>query len=107
MNIAIDFDGTWSLDPWFWNRFAVNCAYHKHNLSIITRRELPTTPHEIAYFRSWNHIPKEVEIYYSCGQFKRLFAESIGLKIDIWIDDEPGTIEPQRLLDTNVIDDNL
>jgi len=100
MNIAIDFDGTWTLDPWFWAFFAGACENDLHKLYIITRREPINDPRDLMSFRNKHNIPYSVEIYFASGQFKRHYAESIGLKIDVWIDDEPGTVEPQRLLET-------
>ena len=97
LTISIDLDKTWTADPWFWNRFAYLCTADSfnHKLIMITRREIPTLPHELAAFKTEHQIPNSVTIYSAAYGFKR---DAVPFPVDIWIDDEPGTIEPQRLL---------
>lgn len=97
MTIAIDFDGTWTLDPWFWSNFADSCFDVGHQLFLVTRRRPDEPIDRIANYL--HHTP--VQFIYCSGEFKRVHCESVGIKIDIWIDDEPGTIEPQRLLNSS------
>jgi len=91
MNIAIDFDKTWTRDPWFWRNFSLTCKLNNYKLYIVTRRSANDELQRLD-----NDIDDEPIIYCN-GEFKRLHCERLGIKIDIWIDDEPGTIEPQRL----------
>ncbi len=90
MNIAIDFDGTWSRDPGCFIQLTHLLQEKNHRVFIVTRRVQSDGIH-------LNQIPTNVKVIYCNGEFKRLHCEKLGLKIDIWIDDEPGTIEPQRI----------
>ena len=90
MTISIDLDKTWTADPWMFKWFAKFAKDQGHTVIICTRRT--TLPHEE---RIRLQIPEFVTLFFASYGFKR---DAVPFPVDIWIDDEPGTIEPQRLL---------
>ena len=87
MIIAIDFDGTFDRDPPLWVHF-IQMATHVagHRVVMITGR------HKSQPVTGVSGLP--IRVLYTAGEPKRLVAESVGLKVDIWIDDEPEKIDP-------------
>jgi hypothetical protein len=97
MTISIDLDKTWTADTSLFNSFAYLANKLGHTVIICTRRcELS---HEE---RIRLHIPEFVTLFFADLGFKR---DAVPFPVDIWIDDEPGTIEPQRLLQEPNTDD--
>ena len=88
MLIALDYDNTITKDRPFWLLFADTAACWKHELVVVTGRDVsqPVT---------FLNVP----VVYAGNQLKRDAAEEAGYKVDIWIDDEPGTIERCRKLE--------
>ena len=91
MTIAIDYDHTWTLAPSFWKLFAFQCSTFGHRLVCITCRHPDDS------------VPDDVGLALNCvcytsGIAKQAYAEASGLSIDVWIDDDPGTICPSKKL---------
>ena len=91
MTIAIDFDNTWTADVALWRAFAIDAKTRGHDVIIVTAR------------CGWSedmarHFDDEVPIFYTYGNLKRPHMDNLGVAVDIWIDDMPGTIEPCRKL---------
>lgn len=91
MTIAIDFDNTWTADVVLWQQFAANAKKRGHDVIIVTARY------------GWSEdmlrrVDGEVRVFFTNGELKRPFMERLGIAVDIWIDDMPGTIEPCRKL---------
>ena len=88
MIIALDYDRTYTRDIGFWDRFMVAAQLAGHSVICITNRPwLPTT-----------ELLPTCPCYAAGDQFKREYALSLGIHVDIWIDDEPGSIcEPASL----------
>lgn len=83
--IGIDYDGTITADPAFWFGFATLARKHGHQVVVVTGRIEPP--------------PVGTLPVVCCGnEYKRRAAERAGWAVDIWIDDEPGHIEPGRKL---------
>lgn len=82
MNISLDYDETYTLDPEFWDLLISACAWQGHNIYIVTFRGKDTP------------IEREMKIpvYYTDRVPKREFMEAHGIKIDVWIDDLPDLI---------------
>lgn len=75
MNIALDYDNTFTRDPQFWKDFIVLAKESGHDVHIVTyRRRAPN-----------------IEFPVICCQYqaKATYCEHLGLHIDIWIDDSP------------------
>ena len=90
LTISIDLDKTWTADPTVFTLIAYALKARGHTVIICTRRT--ELPHEE---RMALQIPEFVIIFFASYGFKR---DAVPFPVDIWIDDEPGTIEPQRLL---------
>ena len=90
MTISIDLDKTWTADTSLFNSFSYLAKQLGHTVIICTRRRELSHSDRIAL-----HIPEFVTLFFADLGFKR---DAVPFPVDIWIDDEPGTIEPQRLL---------
>lgn len=90
LTISIDLDKTWTADPWMFKWFAGFAKDQGHKVIICTRRQELSESE-----RQRLQIPSFVSIFFASYGFKR---DAVPFPVDIWIDDEPGTIEPQRLL---------
>ena len=78
MKIALDYDGTYTADPDFWEKFIKNCE-GKHTIYIVTMRH----PHEKF------EIKPSIPVIYTSRKAKKLYCEEHGAFFDIWIDDNP------------------
>ena len=106
MIVAIDFDGTFSLNPPAWTEVINTLKMSGAEVICITSR-FPNVP--------ISGIP--ISVYYSCGQPKWEFANERGIAVDVWIDDmpsciggppiEPGQAKIRRDLMRQVIDANF
>ena len=91
LTISIDLDKTWTADPTAFALIAHSFRARGHTVIICTRRT------ELSHDeRSTLQIPEFVSLFFASYGFKR---DAVPFPVDIWIDDEPGTIEPQRLLE--------
>jgi hypothetical protein len=41
-----------------------------------------------------DELPSGVDAYFALNVPKKQFAETLGIKVDVWIDDDPKTIDP-------------
>jgi|JI8StandDraft_1071087.scaffolds.fasta_scaffold39741_3 hypothetical protein len=111
MTIAFDIDGCWSLDPQLFSDIASMFADDGHTVIIVTGRDQPREKLErlglfIGTHFEGNHITL-YPIIVSGSRFKEHAALDAGYNVDIWIDNEPGTIQPTKILDTTSNDDEL
>lgn len=93
LTISIDLDKTWTAEPVLFACFAKLAKSLGHRVIICTRRGKENLTHEE---RIRLQIPEFVTLFFANLGFKR---DAVPFPVDIWIDDEPGTIEPQRLLE--------
>jgi hypothetical protein len=92
--IALDFDGTYSAAPDFWDDFIALALKHGVTVDIVTHR------HEVADKLSIEQHLKAVgvrDIHYvgyenSISPGKLTLAKERGLHYDIWIDDNPHAV---------------
>jgi hypothetical protein len=86
MLICLDFDGTYTLDPEFWDCF-INKAHTSGHVVICA-----TMRHEESEGKFVKQMlgNKVKEIYFSARKAKKPFLESLDIFPDIWIDDSPG-----------------
>lgn len=89
MKIALDYDGTYTLDPEGWDRFITLMELRGHRLVCVTARHKPPELDRL-------QIP--IPIVCVPDGYKRRGALAAGHKIDVWIDDEPGMIEESMIL---------
>ena len=89
MVIALDYDDTYTLDPEFWDEF-VDIAHHAHHeVLIVTAR--PWAEVHLADIRATQGL-LELPIYATGLMGKRAYMNSIGVNVDVWIDDLPEWI---------------
>jgi hypothetical protein len=77
MLIALDYDGTYTADLLLWDEFIVMANGRGHKVVIATMR--------------YSHEPIEVgcPVIYTERQAKLPYLNALGIKPDIWIDDNP------------------
>lgn len=90
MLIALDYDDTYSLDGNFWDQVVEIGRRHGHEFVCVTGRSEPPGSHERC-------VPMPVVC--APSEFKRQAAARAGFVVDVWIDNEPGTVEPARILE--------
>ena len=80
MNIALDYDGTFTTDPHFWLGFIYSARAAGHVVHIVTMR-YESEP--ITAFTG------NCLTWYTGRKAKKAWCEKEGLEFDIWIDDRP------------------
>ncbi|MBL4682537.1 MAG: hypothetical protein JKY88_17705 [Pseudomonadales bacterium] len=91
MLIAIDYDKTITADRLFWHEFLGMVRSRGHYAIVATGRK-STAPIDDGTKRL------VMSVVYCGDRMKSWAVEQAGYNVDIWIDDEPGHIEPQRKL---------
>ena len=86
MNIALDFDDTYTRDPILWDKFIDDALERGHDIRIVTFRRPEMTDPAI------NWIALKIPVIFTSFQQKRQYTTSIGWLPDIWIDDTPEYI---------------
>ncbi len=85
MNIALDYDGTYTVDPELWDVLVATMKLRGHEVFIVTMRYEDKEAIERA--------PKGCLIYYTNRHAKRDYMQGhMRINIDIWIDDRPEFI---------------
>lgn len=103
MTIAIDLDNTWTRSPRLWYELYYDAGVLGHQIVMVTARRDPVTPDERARYM----LPEDMPIIYTAGDFKKPCAEAAGYKVDIWIDDTPGMIDPDARILKDAPDQEL
>ena len=95
MNIAIDFDNTWTVDPDMWQAFRVLAELQGHSCIIATNR--------YKWSRDMDRwmLPVDMTVIYCGGEYKDVACKMQGWKIDVWIDDTPRMIQPSLLINVD------
>lgn len=88
MNIAIDFDDTFTADPDMWKLFIRSAYENGHNVFVVTWRS------EGERFEVDLEVPANFIMakHFTARKAKRKYMEDKGIYIDIWIDDNPAAI---------------
>lgn len=92
MTISIDYDKTWSVDPDLWRKFYYDAKERGHRVIIATNRK------EWSDDMKRGAIPDDLSIYFCGGKLKESHMRSLGVAVDVWIDDMPGTVQDTRIL---------
>ena len=90
MNISIDYDDTYSLDPETWDKIINILQEANHNVFCITKR----------YEYLAGDIKESLDIpiiFVPKGKSKAVEVYQRGLKIDVWIDDKPLSIVGRQI----------
>lgn len=96
MNIAIDYDDTYTLNPNLWNQIIEIFMKQNNNVYCVTKRYEDNAEDIVEAFANIN-----VPIIYAIKSKLEAVSEA-GIKIDVWIDDKPQSIYPYRLLNNNI-----
>lgn len=84
MRISIDYDGTYTANPYAWERGLGTFMDFAEGWELVcVTMRYPNEPIEI------NWMGKKIPVYYTSRKAKKPFMESIGKPVDIWIDDSP------------------
>jgi hypothetical protein len=86
VNIALDFDDTYTRDPTLWNKFIEDAKDRGHDIRVVTFRKRVMEDPAI------NYLALSIPVIYTEGNSKRSFCNKIGWIVDIWIDDSPEFI---------------
>ena len=87
MNIALDYDDTYTLDPTSWNKIINLLLDAGHNVYCVTKR----------YESIADDIKEAMNIPIIFAFKSKLEAvNSAGIFIDVWIDDRPSSIMPYQ-----------
>jgi hypothetical protein len=94
--VALDYHNTYSADPKFWDTFIYMCWMRKWDVYCVTHHTGEKQNEKL--MDSIGKILPADKIIFTKGEAKMPFCESIGLKIDIWIDNNPVHIlhEPDQ-----------
>lgn len=86
MNIALDFDDTYTADPMFFDSLISNAKACGHDIRFVTARS-PNSKYngDIATVSNAMDIP----IIFTDMQSKQEVCEQNNFLVDIWIDDNP------------------
>lgn len=82
--VGVDFDETISDNPETWMKVMVQLEDAGYTVVVVTWRSPDTYPEDLQFLvdRGW-------KVYYTSFKAKRPYMESLGIKIDIVIDDNP------------------
>ena len=93
VNISIDFDDTWTLDPDAWEAVVVALQASGHQVYCVTKRYPEQAQDIVDAMR-----PMQIPIIYSAmGEAKDTSARVVGVVIDVWIEDKPEQVK-QRMM---------
>ena len=98
MKIALDYDGTYTLDPEMWDMIIEGLVWKKHDIRIVTHR------HET--LDCIDHL-FDIPIIYTDGVAKKWWCEHREpyWVPDIWIDDKPkGILENGPLTQDEILE---
>lgn len=101
MTFGIDIDGTWDKDPSLFIQFFNLMRHRGHTAVIVTGAQHPRE--KIIRLR----IPEDILIVCTHGRLKEDACRELGINVDVWIDNEPGTIQRCKILDTSTGWDGL
>lgn len=89
--IAMDYDNTFSADPSLWADFIAIAQQRKHTVLCVTaRHRSPTDYKEIKDAFKSHGI--DIPIYFTEMGSKIQYMLDQGVKISVWIDDDPRAV---------------
>lgn len=87
MTFALDFNGTYTKDPKFWNVFIELARLRKDEVYCVTHSTDPDENKEL--LQSIGQIIGENKCIFADGHSKMEAVSALGIDIDIWIDNNP------------------
>lgn len=91
MNIALDFDDTYTCDTTLWDGFIYDAIKRGHDIRIVTFRKRSMTDPAL----DW--LSQTLPVIFTEYEQKRAFTNNMGWFVDIWIDDSPEYIVDQSV----------
>lgn len=85
MLIALDYDGTYTLDPDFWNEFIKMVISKGHKIICATMRY----DNQLESSDVLNSLGKSCQVIFTGRNAKKEFLANINIYPDVWIDDNP------------------
>jgi acid phosphatase class B len=87
VNLALDYDDTYTRDPEAWNDFISLMQQRGHNVYCVTMRAS-------AEGRAVKEaLDNKVDgIFFTARRAKRDFMNARGIQIDVWVDDSPAFV---------------
>lgn len=105
MNIALDYDHTYTVDPEFWYEFMTNARDRGYNIFIVTYRDERYDTTEGLEFL----IEDDFEVYFTRGVAKKWwmnqFAPEEHKNVCVWIDDKPEAILNNSVIDNKGLEE--
>ena len=90
MNVAIDYDGTYDTNPKIWGALIALLKKENHKVYCITKR----------YSSHAHDIKEALDIPIIFAKHSKIVAaQKAGIKIDIWIENNPASILPFNLFE--------
>lgn len=89
---ALDFDDTLTACPDLWRIFLNTCEVQGHKVYLVTARRDTDENREIIREFFEDHDLPRLPLVFACLGSKIHACESRGIKIDIWIDDNPTVL---------------
>jgi hypothetical protein len=89
MNLAIDFDDTYTRDPQMWDAFIGLALKNGHNVYCVTARAHAQDEQVLG---SIGQMVGRQNCYFTAMQGKRAYMWANKIRIDVWIDDMPDMI---------------
>ena len=85
--VALDYHNTYSADPKFWDTFIYMCWMRKWDVYCITHHTGEKQNEKL--MDSIGKILPTDKIIFTMGKAKLDYVKSLGIEIDIWIDNNP------------------
>ena len=85
--VALDYHNTYSADPKFWDTFIYMCWMRKWDVYCITHHTGEKQNEKL--MDSIGKILPADKIIFTMGKAKLDYVKSLGIEIDIWIDNNP------------------
>jgi hypothetical protein len=89
MNIALDYDDTFTRDPAVWSAFVKDASCSGHDIRFVTFRSEGAGGNEDILADAYNLA---IPVIFTSGRRKRLHCYELGFIVHVWIDDMPELI---------------
>lgn len=91
MLIALDFDKTYTLHPLMWNNIVWEFKGSGFSVIMVTARSAQHENSDLYRAVKFSGIS---EVYFTDGQPKKQYLAALNLHPNVWIDDDPASIDP-------------
>ena len=91
LTIAIDYDNTFTAAPKMWAEWINIARRFGHRVICVTSRR-PTNSARKQIDDSFDEHGIVIAVWFTSGSAKQWYMNEIGVKVDIWIEDNPQSI---------------